>query len=601
MRDQKIFRRILLVGILCLAWSGCAGGPSLKAPGPSDRPDSLARFVRDPQPWLHAPANSEQRQPVYLGATPREIVLKLQPADGGKLRLVDSLRGRLKEQTRGLRQALVGSGKIRASGAVEFEAWPVRDDLGEPNWAYARWRPKGDASWRWLDAAMFPSGSTTRTAPFLPVSLDLRNKKNFALVFDDVLKLNELYDKPIFADCIWTDPGRHDAAVVAWLPVKDMDSWRTNLTRRIKHGQNVPECRGLPQPARWNGRPATLVVTVDSSGVKWPGEIQWKRARTNLPAAAAVPPAIRSWPRDFLANYRSDVLALDGEKEAVFPLSRRTERLVRKNSVEPDNQLRDAVSFLEERYRQLGLKTCRQEFAWRGIPQANLIAVIPGAAKDASRKPVVMADHFDTAFCEDVFDKNGQRVSAPGADDNISATAVLLRAAEVLRGRKFQNDIWLVHLTGEEFPADDLGARYFVGRLLRDHQDIGGLVLMDMIGHRESAGDMVFQVNAADDDASLRMVKIAIDASAGTTRFQPVLRTRYDPRSYLYNTDGLIFSEAGYPVVYFNEHINRLENFFRKGYHHTTDASGKMDWPYATDIGKVAIQTAAAMAGKPAR
>jgi hypothetical protein len=43
------------------------------------------------------------------------------------------------------------------------------------------------------------------------------------------------------------------------------------------------------------------------------------------------------------------------------------------------------------------------------------------------------------------------------------------------------------------------------------------------------------------------------------------------------------------------------ENFFRKGYHPTTDTSKKMDWDYASDIGKVAIQTAATMAGKSTR
>ena len=155
-----------------------------------------------------------------------------------------------------------------------------------------------------------------------------------------------------------------------------------------------------------------------------------------------------------------------------------------------------------------------------------------------------------------------------------------------------------MHLTGEEFPADDLGARHLVGGMLRDRQDIEGLVLMDMIGHRESADDKIFQVNPGDDEASLRMAKTAIDSAAGLTRFEPKLRTRFDPRSYLYNTDGLIFSDAGYPVVYLNEHINRLENFWRKGYHHTTDNSKKMDWNYASDIGKVAIQTAAILAGK---
>lgn len=589
----------LLAEFLCILLSGCASGPSLKTPCSGDCPDSLARFVRDQRPWVHMPANSEQCQPVYLGATPREIAMGLQPVDGGTLRLVDSLRGRLKEQTRELRQELIKSKNIRNADVVEFEAWPVRDDLGEPNWAYARWRPKGDVCWRWFDAGMLPGGSAGRKDPILPTAHDLKNKKDFALVFDDILKLKQLYDKPLFGDCIWIDPERQDQVIGAWLPLKDMESWRNKLSHRLEHGKNIPTCRSIPQPARWNGRPATFVLTVDSSGVKWPREFEWKPALTSLPAAAALPLQIRSWPDNFLAAYRSDILALDGEKEAVFPLSRRTAKFTRKNSIEPDNQLRDMVSFLEERYRQLGIRTRRQEFTWRGIPQVNLIAVIPGNGGD--RRPVVMADHIDTAFCEDVFDKNGHRVSAPGADDNLSATAVLLRAAEVLRGRKLQHDIWLVHLTGEEFPADDLGARHFVGRLLRDRQDIAGLVLMDMIGHREGAGDKIFQVNAGDDDASLRMAKIAIDASAGTTRFQPVLRTRYDPRSYLYNTDGLIFAEAGFPVVYFNEHINRLENFFRKGYHHTTDASGKMDWNYAADIGKVAIQTAAAMAEEPSR
>ena len=601
MRTQKFLPSALLAGVLCLGWSGCAGGPSPKAPGAAAGPDSLARFARDPSPWLHVPANSEQRQPVYIGATPREMALGLKPLDGGQLRLVASLRGRLEEQTRELRRALVGSKKIRASGAAEFETWPVRDDLGELNWAYARWRPKGEGGWQWFDASLLPPGPAKRTAPFLPVLLDPKNKEHFALIFDDVLKLRELYDKPLFGDCIWMDLERQDAVAEAWLPVKDRNAFRNKLSRRMERGQKIPMARVLPQPARWNGRPATIILTVDSAGVKWPDEIRWKPSHTKLPDTAAAPALIRSWPRDYLPAYRRDVLALDGEDEAVFPLSHRRVRFTRKNSVDPGNQLLKLVDFLEERYRQLGIRTRRQEFTWRGIPQANLIAVIPGTGKDAARQPVVLADHIDTAFCEDVFEKTGKRVSAPGADDNLSATAVLLRAAEALRGRKFRRDIWLVHLTGEEFPADDLGAAHFIGHLLRDRQDIGGVILMDMIGHRESASDKVFQVNAADDAASLRIAKIALDASADTTRFQPVLRTRYDQRSYLYNTDGLIFSEAGFPVVYFNEHINRLDNFFRKGYHQTSDTSRKMDWPYAADIGKVAIQTAAALAEKPGR
>ncbi len=586
---------LILAGVLSLYLSACTCCPVRSHSHSS--PDSLAEYVRDPRPWLHPPANSEQRQPVYLGTTPRELALKLVPQDGGQPRLVDFLRGKLEQQTRALRRVLLEREKISPSGAAEFEAWPVRDDLGELNWAYARWRPKGEARWRWFDSSMWTSGS--RSAPFLPVLLDPAKQEHFSLIFDDVLTLKELYDKPLFGECIWT--ARDEAVIEAWLPVKDMESRGKKLARSLERGEKTPLCRVLPLPARLNGRPTTFVLTVDSKGVKCPDGIRWKPAHTSLPRTGANPAPIRQWPGDYTTAYRRDVLALDGEREAVFSLSGRTEKFVRKNSVDPHNQLLDVVRYLEERYRQLGIRTRRQEFTWRGIPQANLIAILPGTGREASLRPVLMADHIDTAFCDDIFEKNGQRVSAPGADDNLSATGVLLRAAEILRDRKFPRDIWLVHLTGEEFPADDLGARHLVGRLLRDRQDISGLVLMDMIGHRESTSDMIFQINPGDDEQSMRMAGTAFDASAGITRFVPVLRTRYDQRSYLYNTDGLIFSEAGYPVVYLNEHINRLENFFRKGYHHTTDTSKKMDWNYAADIGKVAIQTAAIMAGKPTR
>jgi len=589
---------LILAGALSLYLSSCTCCPVRSNSHSS--PDSLAEFVRDPHPWLHPPANSEQRQPVYLGATPRELALKLTPQDGGKPILVDSLRGKLEQQTHALRRVLAEQKKISPSCVTEFEAWPVRDDLGELNWAYARWRPKGEARWRWFDSSMWSAGSTSAAAPFLPVLLDPAKKEHFSLIFDDVLTLKELYDKPLFGECIWTDPERDEAVIEAWLLVKDMESRGKKLAQALERGEKTPLCRVLPLPARLNGRPTTFVLTVDSKCVKCPDGTQWKAAHTSLPHSSVNPAPIRQWPSDYTAAYRRDVLALDGEHEVVFS-GGRTARFVRKNSVDPRNQLLDVVCYLEERYRQLGIRTRRQEFTWRGIPQANLIAVIPGTGRDASRHPVVMADHIDTAFCDDVFEKTGQRVPAPGADDNLSATGVLLRAAEILRDRKLPQDIWLVHLTGEEFPADDLGARHLVGRLLRDRQDIAGLVLMDMIGHRESANDMIFQVSPGDDDRSMRMARTVIDASAGITRFVPVLRSRYDQRSYLYNTDGLMFSEAGYPVVYLNEHINRLENFFRKGYHHTTDTSQKMDWNYASDIGKVAIQTAATMATKTGR
>src|SRR5262249_37132994 len=103
--------------------------------------------------------------------------------------------------------------------------------------------------------------------------------------------------------------------------------------------------------------------------------------------------------------------------------------------------------------------------------ERNLLIVIPGRNR---REAVIMADHYDTAYMEDVYERDpltdGARVAACGADDNHSATAAMMLAAPIFldmsRQGKLGCDIWLVHLTGEEFPADCLGARALTERLV---------------------------------------------------------------------------------------------------------------------------------------
>src|SRR5262249_8384844 len=109
------------------------------------------------------------------------------------------------------------------------------------------------------------------------------------------------------------------------------------------------------------------------------------------------------------------------------------------------------------------------EFPWMGGWQAcqqgkklqrDLIAVIPGRNRSEA---VIMADHYDTAYMEDIYGErpgihgDGSRLAARGADDNHSATAALMLGArifiELSRRGLLDCDIWIVHLTGEEFPA----------------------------------------------------------------------------------------------------------------------------------------------------
>ena len=143
-----------------------------------------------------------------------------------------------------------------------------------------------------------------------------------------------------------------------------------------------------------------------------------------------------------------------------------------------------------------------------------------------------MADHYDTAYMEDVFypESGGDALRAPacGADDNHSATSALLLAAEQLlalsRAGKLARDVWLVHLTGEEFPGDCLGARALAQSLVEGQltlQAEGGRALdvsrvrvvgafvLDMIGHNTDRDRDVFQIAPGEGAASARLARRA--------------------------------------------------------------------------------------------
>ncbi len=278
--------------------------------------------------------------------------------------------------------------------------------------------------------------------------------------------------------------------------------------------------------------------------------------------------------------------------------------------------------------------------------ERDIVAVIPGRDRGQA---VVLADHYDTAYMEDVYDTSkggsGARLAAHGADDNHSATATLLQAAPVFlrlasEGR-LERDVWLVHLTGEEFPADCMGARALCRALVEGTLalDLGGgerldltparvvgLVVMDMIAHNRADHPYVFQISPGDGPGSLRVALQAHLANEAWNRLADTLnasperrgrgpsqrsadpanvpgvaehphlrgevRLHFDPRSSLYNTDGQIFSDVGVPAALFMEDYD----ITREGYHDTHDTMENIDLDYGAGVAAIAIETIARLA-----
>jgi hypothetical protein len=296
-------------------------------------------------------------------------------------------------------------------------------------------------------------------------------------------------------------------------------------------------------------------------------------------------------------------------------------------------------------------------FSWSGgwlnnqegqAQERDLIVVIPGRDRGQA---VILADHYDTAYMADHYEKeyggDGARLAAAGADDNHSATAAMMLGVpfflQMSRRSELACDVWLVHLTGEEFPADCLGARHLTQALVEGtlkmrlpgggERDLSGtrvrgVYVMDMIAHNNDHDRDVFQIAPGSGRDSMWLALQAhLSAelwNAGTEKWNRrasrkvagpgkrvphghavpdiarhlalhgEVRPPYDPRSTLYNTDGQIFSDAGVPVVLFMENYD----INRTGYHDSHDTMANIDLDYGAALAAIAIETVARAASE---
>jgi hypothetical protein len=198
-----------------------------------------------------------------------------------------------------------------------------------------------------------------------------------------------------------------------------------------------------------------------------------------------------------------------------------------------------------------------------------------------------------------------------------------------------------LHLTGEEFPADCMGARNFCRTSIEKNiyvrledgstADLSGTVIkgvfvMDMIGHNRDDDQNIFQISPGKSAASLKLAWQAHIANmmwnAGTgiwnqqtdrrhlgkgrriaenqeipdpakhLAIEGEVRTQFNPHSSIFNTDGQIFSDVGLPVVLFMENYD----INRTGYHDTKDTLENIDLDYGSAFAAIAIETIARMA-----
>jgi hypothetical protein len=482
---------------------------------------------------------------------------------------------------------------------AQIELWPTLGSYGFYTWVYAR-AFINDTHWIWFNKSSIILESSVSS----PLNSSELPRPYFPELF--------IASDPEFGDCLWTSNNYSSSfnekqtttIYQGWLPVEQMDAMKQEQRHNI--------CVLLPQPARNNGKPYTLFVNITKEKeIIWPTNIIWYSIPSpSLDQINEVKSKSSDWyknlhwPTTFANDWKLDMQQFSG-KEPLEYENKRKLNLTRKSSIQPNNQLLDLVDYLIERYKKMNIQTEKQYFQWRNITQANLIAFIPAGRAKKCNEPVLFIDHIDTAFEQDTYYETGERQTTQGADDNVSGLVALLQSVSILKETQKEacRDIWLVHATGEEYPAASLGIVYFLRQLLVKKQPIYIGVIVDMISHRVNRTDPIIQINAADSTKSILLAELAltyvypqIKNNLILQNLQPVIRKWSDPYAYLYNTDGVRFVDYGFECILFNEHLNYHDNLERTGYHDTHDTVDLVDFEYGQTVSQYAIATVAMLA-----
>ena len=133
--------------------------------------------------------------------------------------------------------------------------------------------------------------------------------------------------------------------------------------------------------------------------------------------------------------------------------------------------LKQAAEYLAARFTEYGLTTSGQPFPAFAKSYFNVLAIKwPGGrpVKNA-QPPLLIGAHYDTVE------------ASPGADDNASALAVLLEAADRLRHTDVARPVWFVAFCLEEQGL--LGSRAFISRLKQSGQVLEGTIILECVGY----------------------------------------------------------------------------------------------------------------------
>ncbi len=223
-------------------------------------------------------------------------------------------------------------------------------------------------------------------------------------------------------------------------------------------------------------------------------------------------------------------------------------------------------SFLSWGYSDVSLQPCLYLNAY-GRWANNVKAVKRGWAEPD--QIIVVGAHYDsyssTAFTH-----------APGADDNASGTAVVLELARALANIPLRKSVVFMLFDAEELGL--YGSTYAARDFRQNGVKVEAMFNFDMVGFTT---DSYWNTNV-EAGANKAYMQTMIDAAYRVSGLIPVVQPLQG------NSDHFAFSQQGFPIGFAIE-----GDFNTANYHRPSDSTSKMNFPYLTNVVKMAAATVA--------
>jgi hypothetical protein len=184
------------------------------------------------------------------------------------------------------------------------------------------------------------------------------------------------------------------------------------------------------------------------------------------------------------------------------------------------------------------------------LPPANVIGILTGSDPGRRAEALVIGAHHDH------LGRDSAGVVYPGADDNASGVAALLRVAEMLAADRPARTVVFVTFTAEEVGM--FGSKSYVEHPAVPLGRTIGMINLDMVGRLSSRG---LQISGLSTNPAWGEMVERANGGALTILLNPEVET---------GSDHLPFYRSGVPILYLTtgEHAD---------HHRTTDTSDRID------------------------